>query len=82
LVSAWERFLFSGLEERSDEMFWNPRVINSPRPAGSDVYSALLLAAMRTFREVEAGVDADRTREGMAMAEFAEIVVPPAPGGR
>ena len=61
-------------------MFWNPRVINSSRPAGSDVYSALLLAAMRTFREVEADTSADRTREGLALAEFAELVVPPGLG--
>jgi hypothetical protein len=59
-------------------MFWKPRVIDSPRPRGSDIYSALLLAAMRTFREVEADAAADRTREGLALAEFAELVVPPA----
>jgi hypothetical protein len=61
-------------------MFWNLRVIDLPGPRGSDVHSALLLAAMRAFREVEADTSADRTREGLALAQFAELVVPPGLG--
>lgn len=63
-------------------MLWKREPIPSLPRAGSDVRCALLLAAMRAFREAELEAARNPLREALALAEFAEIVVPPRLGLR
>jgi len=58
-------------------MLWKREAIPAQQQSGSDVRCALLLAAMRAFRQAEIEAAGDRSREGLALAEFAEIVVLP-----
>lgn len=58
-------------------MFWKREVITPQRLTQSDVRCTLLLAAIRAFRQAEIDGAKDPSREGRAMAEFAELVVLP-----
>lgn len=58
-------------------MFRKYKVLTPERLVDSDVHCALLLCAMRAFREAEAQAGQDASREGRLLAEFAELVVLP-----
>ena len=58
-------------------MLWKREAIPAQPQAGSGVRCALLLAAMRAFREAELEAAGNPSREGLALAEFAEIVLLP-----
>jgi len=58
-------------------MFWKREVTTPRRLTNSDVRCTLLLAAVRAFRQAEIESGKDASREGRAMAEFAELVVLP-----
>ena len=59
-------------------MFWKREAITARRLTNSDPRCTLLLAAIRAFRQAEIEAVRDPSREGRAMAEFAELVVLPA----
>jgi hypothetical protein len=63
-------------------MFWKREATAARQPAGSDMRCTLLLAAVRAFRQAEIEAARDPSREGRAMAEFAELVVLPGSSGR
>ena len=63
-------------------MFWTRDVLTPQRLISPDVSGAVLRAAVRAFRRAEVEAAGDPSREGRAMAEFAEIVVLPKLGTR
>lgn len=62
-------------------MFWTHDVLLPQRRTSTDA-GGVLCAAARAFRQVEVEAASDPSREGTAMAEFAEIVVLPKFGTR
>ena len=58
-------------------MFWKREVITPQRLTDSHLRCALLLAAIRAFRQAEIEAAKDPSRTGRVMAEFAELVVLP-----
>jgi len=63
-------------------MFWTHDVLLPQRLTSRDASGGVLSAAARAFRQVEVEAASDPSREGTAMAEFAEIVVLPRLGTR
>jgi len=63
-------------------MFWTHDVLLPQRLTSTDASGGVLSAAARAFCQVEVEAARDPSREGAAMAEFAEIVVLPRLGTR